>query len=172
VPIDGVGTVAWGEAGPADAPLFCPAVSAPSWRPGIATGPPSVPWAAVGSLGVRRSALLPGRPAFLPFLGPNSPAGSGEDTEFGYSLMAAGRSVAYVPDALVRHDSWLTVAQADGKRRYYFRGNTEALAHHAMRGDVRAAELLGRYWEHFCAVDGFDGAGAVLECAYGQESDF
>lgn len=171
VPIEGVGLVAWGEAASSTELLFCPAVSAPSWRPGIATGPPSVPWACVGSsnnLGLRRSLMPPGRPVFLPNLGPHSPAGSGEDTELGYALMAAGRPVAYVADALVLHDSWLTAAQADAKRRGYFRGNTEALAHHATRGDRRAAELLVAYWAHFCEVNGFEDARAVLEWAYGR----
>ena len=168
--IDGVGTVAWGECGTGDDLLFCPAVSAPSWQPGIASLPASVPWAIVGSsnnLGIRRSRLLAGRPAFLPSLGPGSPAGSGEDTELGYALMAAGRPVAYVPSALVLHDSWLDVQQATRRRRSYFRGNTEALAFHALRGDTRAAGLLMSYWAHFCAVNGFGGPREVLEWAYG-----
>lgn len=168
--IDGIGTVAWGEAGAGEDLLFCPSISAPSWMPGVAAGRPSVPWAIVGSsnnLGIRRSLLLADRPPFLTTLGPGSPAISGEDTEFGYALMAAGRGVAYVPEAEVLHDSWLDVAEADRKRRGYFRGNTEALAHHALRGDLRAAELLAAYWAHFCEVNGFADPGRVLDWAYG-----
>lgn len=170
IAIDNVGTVAWGEDGTGDDLLFCPSISAPSWPPGVPAGRPSVPWAVVGSsnnLGIRRSLLLPGRLPFLLTLGPGSPAVSGEDTEFGYALMAAGRQVAYVPDAVVLHDSWLDVRLADRKRRGYFRGNTEALAHHAMRGDARAAELLSAYWAHFCEVNGFGDPGEVLDWAYG-----
>jgi glycosyl transferase family 2 len=170
ISIAGVGTVAWGEVGTGDDLLFCPSISAPSCAPGVARCNPSVPWAVVGSsnnLGIRRSLLLGGRPPFLTTLGPGSPAISGEDTEFGYALMAAGRDVAYVPEAQVLHDSWLDVTEADRKRRGYFRGNTEALAHHAMRGDRRAAELLAAYWSHFCEVNDFADPGRVLDWAYG-----
>jgi GT2 family glycosyltransferase len=168
--IPGVGEVAWGEAPGPDGPVWCPAISVPSWSPGIVDDEPTVPWARVGAsnnLALRRSRLLPGRPIFLPMLGPGTRAGCGEDTELGYALMAAGRPVAYVPDARMLHDSWLPAGTAARKRWHYFQGNTEALGLHAMSGDARAASLLGAYWRHFCEVNGFAGLADVLGWAYG-----
>jgi hypothetical protein len=81
--------------------------------------------------------------------------------------MAAGRAIAYVPQARVEHDSWLDQQAAERRRQGYFRGNTEALGYHALRGDASAAELLMAYWRHFCAVNGFDGVEGVLDWAYG-----
>jgi hypothetical protein len=49
VAISGVGEVAWAEAEGPDGPVWCPAISVPSWRPGVVREPPTVPWARVGS---------------------------------------------------------------------------------------------------------------------------
>jgi hypothetical protein len=169
-----LGTSAWGEAdGENGEKLWCPAVSSPHWRPGIATGEPTVPWAVVGSsnnMALRRSLMLPERPVFLPALGPGTGAGSGEDTEFGYALMAAGRSVAHVPQARLRHDSWLRPAVAEWTHRCYLRGTVEALGQHVMRGDERARTLLIAYLMYFGNDNayGLKDLGEILEWAYGD----
>ncbi|GGS45055.1 glycosyltransferase [Actinokineospora fastidiosa] len=168
-----LGTVAWGTAYTEGRQLWCPAVSAPPWKGGITRGEPTVPWCVVGSsnnLALRRSRLLPDRPAFLTHLGPGTGAGSGEDTELGYALMASGRDVAYLPESAVYHDSWLEMHHAERAHRCYFRGNTEALGHHALAGDPRAVELLMAYCTHFLANNAFGlrDLGALMEWAYGD----
>ncbi|WP_335980360.1 glycosyltransferase [Streptomyces sp. CA2R106] len=170
-----LGENAWGTADSPEGELWCPAVSAPSWRAGTVTGEPTVPWCAVGSsnnLALRRSRLLPGRPAFLPHLGPGTGAGSGEDTELGYALMRAGRGVAYVPQAGLLHDSWMPPSSAEQAHRGYIRGNVEALGHHALRGDAHAARLLAAYVGHFRTDNdyGLREFGDILEWAYGSLS--
>ncbi|KAK1184391.1 glycosyltransferase [Streptomyces sp. NBS 14/10] len=170
VEIADVGVVAWGEASSSGDELWCPAISAPEWKPGIASGPPTVPWALVGSsnnLALRRSRMLSGRPPFLPALGPGTAAGSGEDTELGYALMAHGREIAYVPESLVFHHSWLGASAAERAKRVYFRGNVEALGCHVLNADQRAGQLLQAYLQHFCNVNGFADLGEVLEWGYG-----
>ncbi|MEU6347869.1 glycosyltransferase [Streptomyces sp. NPDC047072] len=171
-----MGESAWGEAESADGePLWCPAVTSPTWKAGIATGEPTPTWAVVGSsnnMAVRRSLLIDGRPAFLPTLGPGTGAGSGEDTEFGYALMAAGRALAHVPGAGMRHDSWLAPAATEWTERCYLRGTVEALGHHALQGDERAARLLTTYLAYFAAGNryGFRDLGAILAWAYGDHT--
>jgi glycosyltransferase involved in cell wall biosynthesis len=171
--IPGLGQVAWGSADHEGRRRWCPAVSVPVWQPGIVTGEPTVPWCVVGSsnnLALRRSRLLPGRPAFLPHLGPGTGAGSGEDTELGYALMAAGHHVAFVPEAKVFHDSWLEMHLAERAHRCYVRGNIEALGQHMLAGDRRASELFAKYMGHFRENNefGLRDLGAILEWAYGD----
>lgn len=169
-----LGSSAWGEAdGPDGEKLWCPAVSSPHWQPGIVTGEPTVPWAVVGSsnnMALRRSLMLPDRPAFLPALGPGTGAGSGEDTEFGYALMAAGRTLAHVPAAKLRHDSWLPPQATEWTHRCYLRGTVEALGHHVMRGDDRARTLLIAYLMYFSSDNayGLRDLGEILEWGYGD----
>lgn len=169
-----LGSSAWGEAeGPDGEKLWCPAVSSPNWQAGVITSEPTVPWAVVGSsnnMALRRSLMLPGRLAFLPGLGPGTGAGSGEDTEFGYALMAAGRSLAHVPHAKLLHDSWLRPAAAEWTHRCYLRGTVEALGHHVMRGDERARTLLIAYLMYFSSDNsyGLRDLGEIMEWAYGD----
>ena len=171
VEIPGIGTVAWGEGSAAGQDLWCPAITAPTWARGVAVGEATVPWAIVGSsnnLALRSSLLLPGRAAFLPWLGPGTAAASGEDTEIGYALMAAGRAVAHVPEAVVHHDSWVGPREAEWAKRVYLRGNIEGLGPHVLSGDPRAGQVLQAYLRHFCDVNGFADMGELLEWGYGE----
>lgn len=168
-----LGENAWATAETPDGDLWCPAVSASSWQPGVYTGPPTIPVSVVGSsnnMALRKSRLLPGRPVFLPHLGPGTGAGSGEDTELGYALMREGRKVAYVPQAKLLHDSWLSAASAEQKQRCYLRGNMEALGYHALRADEHAARLLAAYLGQFRAgnAHGLDELGDILTWGYGS----
>ncbi|MFJ8142466.1 glycosyltransferase family 2 protein [Streptomyces sp. NPDC096013] len=169
-----LGSSAWGEAdGPDGEKLWCPAVTSPHWEAGVVTSEPTVPWAVVGSsnnMALRRSLMLPGRPAFLPGLGPGTGAGSGEDTEFGYALMAAGRTLAYIPEAKLLHDSWLPPKAAEWTHRCYLRGTVEALGQHVMRGDERARTLLIAYLMYFSSDNayGLRDLGEILEWGYGD----
>jgi hypothetical protein len=168
-----LGVNAWGEYELGGRELRCPAVTDPSWEAGISRAEPTVPWCVVGSsnnMALRRSLLLPGRPVFLPHLGPGTGAGAGEDTELGYALMAAGRDVAHVPSARVLHDSWMDLTAAERAHRGYFRGNVEALGEHVVGGDPRAGRLLQAYLTHFCENNeyGFRHLGEALEWAYGD----
>ena len=169
-----LGSSAWGEADcPNGEKLWCPAVSSPYWQEGIITAEPTVPWAVVGSsnnMALRRSLMLPKRPVFLPGLGPGTGAESGEDTEFGYALMAAGRTLAHVPRAGMQHDSWLRPAQAEWTHRCYLRGTVEALGHHVMLGDERASALLVAYLRYFSDDNGYGlrELGEILEWGYGD----
>ncbi|WP_369030460.1 glycosyltransferase family 2 protein [Streptomyces adonidis] len=172
----GIGQSAWGEvAGPGEEPQWCPAVTSPNWKPGITTSEPTMTWAVVGSsnnVALRRSLMLPGRPVFLPTLGPGTGTGSGEDTEFGYALMAGGRALAHVPQATMRHDSWLGPEETEWTERCYLRGTVEALGHHVLRGDERASLLLSDYLVYFAAGNryGFEDLGEILEWAYGSHT--
>lgn len=166
VDIPDVGVVGWGFDPEVDE--WCSAVSAPSWVEGP-VGVPTLPWASVGSsnnLAVRRSNLLNDRPAFLPSLGAGSAACSGEDTEFGYALMAAGSRVDHVPRALVFHDRWLHAAGARELARCYFRGDCGALSHHIGLGDQRAATILRSYLQHFVSAHHFSDVRSAIEWAY------
>jgi len=141
-PIEGVGVAAWAEAGDA----YCPAVSSPSWSPGPA-GRVTVPWAVVGSsnnLSIRRSALASPRP-FRAEFGAGSPALSAEDTEFGYSLMRAGRRVDFCATATVTHNRWLAKQEWERLHDRYAHGNVAVLESLARAGDDTANTLLISY---------------------------
>ncbi|MFI5572429.1 glycosyltransferase family 2 protein [Streptomyces sp. NPDC051740] len=171
-----LGENAWGEAETPDGDLWCPAVSAPGWQPGVYTGPPTIPVSVVGSsnnLALRRSLLLPDRPVFLPHLGPGTGPASGEDTELGYALMREGRKVAHVPQAKMVHNSWLSTDRAEQKQKCYLRGNVEALGYHALRGDDHAARLLGAYLGQFRVGNGrgLDEFGDIFAWGYGSLTD-
>ncbi|MEU4160898.1 glycosyltransferase [Actinoplanes sp. NPDC026670] len=168
-----LGENAWATAETPDGELWCPAVSASNWQPGPYTGEPTIPVSVVGSsnnMALRRSKMLPGRPVFLPHLGPGTGPASGEDTELGYALMREGRTVAYLPSARALHNSWLETATADHKQRCYVRGNVEALGYHALRGDDHAARLLATYLGNFRVsnTSGLHELGDILAWAYGS----
>jgi hypothetical protein len=146
----GVGRAAHAEAKGRAGAFFCHAITAPSWPAGRPERP-TLPWTRVGSsnnLAVRRTLLLPGRPPFLPWLGAGAPGMSGEDSEFGYALMAAGIPVEYFPGAHVSHDKWVDHETSQQLVRRYNRANFLGIIYHALGGDSRALEIL----ESFVAV--------------------
>jgi GT2 family glycosyltransferase len=90
-------------------------------------------------------------------LGAGTRAQSGEDSELFYRALRAGRTLAYIPDALVYHHSWLDQRTFLRHRYGYFVGAGLFLTSYALRGDRVALRLLLRRLRWECAELAWEG---------------
>jgi GT2 family glycosyltransferase len=156
------------------------------WRPGLAHGGSTHHGAAPArfalDLGERETSGGRGRPHVNPLmigsgnnmafrralfeqiggfderLGPGARAHAADDSELLYRALRAGHTLAYAPDALIYHHSWLD-ARAFQRHRYgYFVGAGLFLTDYALRGDRMALWLLLRRLRWECAALAWDGA--------------
>ncbi len=79
---------------------------------------------------------------FLPVLGPGSPLGSGEETEFFDRVLAAGKKIVFLPGSVVYHQPERTAAENRRRERHSLRARGTIYALRVARGDPGAALLF------------------------------
>ncbi|MCC6626031.1 MAG: glycosyltransferase [Chloroflexi bacterium] len=76
-------------------------------------------------------------------LGPGSPLRTAEDLDLVYSILKAGKTIVYTPDAIVYHDQWRSREEARQRRWEYAFGGAAMLTKHVREdGDLFALRLL------------------------------
>ena len=85
---------------------------------------------------------------FDELLGAGAPLRSGEDGDIGYRLLARGKRLAYVPDALVHHRHWKSWSAQQAMERSYGVGAGAQFAKYVRCGDLYGIRLFLRWtWE-------------------------
>jgi GT2 family glycosyltransferase len=79
---------------------------------------------------------------FIEQLGTGGPLRSGEDCEFHYRLLRAGRTLLYSPAVLLYHNSWLAQHRSAPLHDDYTCGIIAVFVSYALRGDRLAWEYL------------------------------
>lgn len=79
---------------------------------------------------------------FIEALGAGGPLRSGEDCEFHYRLMRAGRTLLYNPHVLLFHNGWLTPQRSAPLHDDYTCGIIAVFVSYALRGDRLAWRYL------------------------------
>lgn len=76
-------------------------------------------------------------------LGPGSPLQTAEDIDLVYTILKAGKTILYTPDAVIYHDQWRSRAEARRRRYQYALGGAAFLTKHIREdGDLYALRLL------------------------------
>jgi GT2 family glycosyltransferase len=76
-------------------------------------------------------------------LGPGSPLRTAEDLDLVYCILKAGKTIVYLPDAIVYHDQWRSREEARQRRWEYAFGGAAMLTKHVREdNDLYALRLL------------------------------
>jgi GT2 family glycosyltransferase len=94
------------------------------------------------NIGFRRD-LFNDVPGYDIRLGPGSPLQTAEDIDLVYSILKAGKTIVYAPDAVIYHDQWRSREEARKRRYQYALGGAAFLTKHVREdGDTYALRLL------------------------------
>jgi GT2 family glycosyltransferase len=94
------------------------------------------------NIGFRRE-LFRDVPGYDVRLGPGSPLQTAEDIDLVYSILKAGKTIVYTPEAVIYHDQWRSREEARLRRYQYALGGAAFLTKHWREdGDTYALRLL------------------------------